>query len=192
MNQTTNLIQWKNLTEEQKAGFDFEGYDYKMQCDLKWFDIRDFEGDEVVYRLKIEPEKWYCLGMGQNEQITQGKYILSSSYHTDFQTTLLRPATAAEIPKPEVITLEDRVKFEYSDFDVVMLEWTNNHYISVDSLTFSLKDVFDIEHIAAQSMRNFAGYVYLAHPFSIKPSPVMIDSNGMVHPTAVLFTRAGE
>ena len=82
-------------------------------------------------------------------------------------------------PKPEK-TLENRVKAEYGDFDVVMLEWEDcrGRLLMPDSYL----------HIDAQSMKGFAGYVYLAHPFTIKPMPVMTD-NGMVQPIAVLFSR---
>ena len=34
MNQTRNLIQWKNLTNEEEAGFDFDGYKYESK--LTW------------------------------------------------------------------------------------------------------------------------------------------------------------
>jgi len=192
MNQTTNLIQWKNLTDEQKAGFDFEGYDYEMQCDLKWFDIRDFEGDEVVYRLRIEPDKWYfCEVKTIPNNRTENTIKLGEHLTLDFIEAchIVRPATADEIPKPEVLTLEDRVKFEYSGFDVVMLEWIKNNPVDI------LK-IYSLGHFAAQSMRGFAGYVYGEDGgftgFYTSIKPIDINDNGIVQPIAVLFTRAGE
>ena len=67
MNQVTNLVQFKNLTDDEKAAFDFEGYDYECQMSAKddsSFYIQDPSYEEIphnalVYRLKIEPEKWY-------------------------------------------------------------------------------------------------------------------------------------
>lgn len=88
--------------------------------------------------------------------------------------------------KPEP-NLEDRVKAEYGGFEVVMLEW-EEHTDDLYRLSMIHKGC-NWAHIEAQSMRNFNGYVYLAHPFTVKPMPVTTD-NGMVQPCAVLFSKA--
>jgi len=100
MNQTQNLIQWKNLTEYQKAGFDFEGYKYEKQVAYDWKEMpHKFTScvDDAVYRLVIEPDKFYYwndeddIGSG----VKKGKDFITFGYKS------LRPAKPEEIPKPE-------------------------------------------------------------------------------------------
>jgi len=91
MNQTTNLVQYKNLTDDQKATFDFEGYAYEFQLDDKgWKDLlvigkesfiykgslKSVSGhpyNNTVYRLKIDPEKWYFWEAIGLSGVTMGK-----------------------------------------------------------------------------------------------------------------------
>lgn len=81
-------------------------------------------------------------------------------------------------PKP---SLEDRVKAEYSDFDVVLLEWQANILCLANGANF--------EHIAAQSMKGFAGYVYFENDeLYLKDEAIF---NGL-HPIAALFSRGAE
>ena len=67
MNQTTNLVQYKNHTEEQKGDFDFENYKYEYQSlqGLQWHSLKGSTADtERIYRLVIEEDKWYfCKGI---------------------------------------------------------------------------------------------------------------------------------
>lgn len=189
MNQATNLIQWKNLTDKQKAQFDFgrpELYMSQRSCGkVEWrdykFDQSKEEIEEVylehVNRLKILPDEWYWFKWDSLEKAVQGSYILVGSYHTDQQCKVLRPARPEEIPKPEQ-TLLERIEAAYPDTRPERLVW--EPYLCLQG---------GQQHIEAQSMVNFAGYVYLAHPFTVKPMPITTDSNGMVFPVAVLWTK---
>ena len=81
MNQTTNLIQWKNLTDDEKAGFDWS-YKYKFQFNRSWNNYQPSNPcDNDVYRLKIEPDKWYYLVHGDGStEIIIGKDLLNDDY----------------------------------------------------------------------------------------------------------------
>ena len=64
MDQVTNLIQWKNLTDEQKADFDFENYKYEFQNGVHWNYIQTKTPyDHCVYRLVVEDDKWYTYSL---------------------------------------------------------------------------------------------------------------------------------
>lgn len=82
-------------------------------------------------------------------------------------------------PKPE--TLEDRVKDEYPDYEVVMLEWCDDYLCHPSGMS----------HITAQSMKGFAGYVYdcpddpTGSTFTMMFPPVRKN----IHPVAILFTK---
>lgn len=186
MNQTTNFTQWKNLTDEQKTGFDFVNYEYEHQRSdstawtrksAKFIEVHDY-----VYRLKIQPGKWYYT---ENSEMDEEGAVITgditgnlAGYYT------LRPATAAEIPKPK--NLEDRVKAEYADFDVVMLEWTDNAAPDVNYLQIKTGDEEFELHTAAQSMRGFFYYIYFQdEEFYTRDSP---SYNGL-QPIAALFNK---
>jgi hypothetical protein len=188
MNQTTNLIQWKNIPDKQKAEHDFENYAYEYQNEhsTDWQNLRDDDiFQDCVYRLVIEPEKWYFLELnrGGNEVII-GSNLLKDDYSGIHPT--VRPCKPDEIPKPEK-TLEDRIKDEYSDFDVVMcyqsgLFWS----IELDDDLLHSSDRIQ-PHINAQSMKGFAGYIFDdADGFERDERPIGPD---YIHPVAVLFTR---
>lgn len=157
-NQTTNLIQFKNHTDDQKAEFDFENYAYEWQQGLEWSEItntrfkaRDAAGEDV-FRLKIEPEKWYILSEDMvtpdedDIEIVQGCKIIGDYSRL---LTYLRPAKPNEIPQPE--TLEDKIKTKWPEYEVVMLEWDDrNRWVMPDSYL----------HIDAQSMKGWHKYVF--------------------------------
>lgn len=102
MNQTNNLIQWKNLTDEQKAGFDFPGYKYERQLDLDWTSS-ERKADALsggVYRLVIEPDKWYyCEGTTDKPEVLKGLDL--TTFNQVRNVPVIRPAKHSEIPKPK-------------------------------------------------------------------------------------------
>jgi len=110
MNQATNLIQWKNLTDEQKAEFDFEEYRYEMQytSKSKGFEPAPKNADAVVnhrvYRLKIEPDKWYYWMQFTGRYSSQSDIVLGKDLKGHLESyDELRPATPEEIPiQPEI------------------------------------------------------------------------------------------
>jgi len=63
---------------------------------------------------------------------------------------------ACEYRIKKEISLEDRVKAEYGDFDVVMLEWEEGEFLTLKTGNV----IKDNCHIYAQSMKGFAGYIY--------------------------------
>jgi len=132
MNQTTNFTQWKNIEDKQKTEVDFENYSYECQCDLSWI-RHNFEGDELVYRLVIEPDKYYywairtshsfngiALGKDLLDEIPAGRDMISIN-----QFDTLRPAKPSEIPKPEP-TLE-----ESKDCFSVGIRWKGGEFAKI-------------------------------------------------------------
>lgn len=98
MNQVTNLIQRKNLTQEQKDEFDFENYKY-------------------VYRLVIEDDKWYFA----HDEVRLGKDWDKDELE---EACECRPARPDEIPQQEK-TLEQRIQERWPDKKVVMFGWSS-------------------------------------------------------------------
>lgn len=96
-------------------------------------------------------------------------------------------------PEPEPQSLEDRIKAEYSDKEVVMLEWTFTHYDPIESLTFDIISVQSIEYFAAQGIKGFHGYVYKREShfdgitFEVDCTPSCYFNKDLIHPIAVLF-----
>ncbi len=191
MNQTTNLIQWKNLTQEQKADFDFENYKYEYQCrSIGWRDKTksDAFALETVYRLVIEPDKWYYLKRQRQE--LEGQIIKGSNIGVVDQCFIFRPAKPDEIPKPKK-TLEQKIQEKYSGFDVEILG-----YCKVNGwLGLVEEDGAREPHIYAQCMKGFYRYVY-QHPdgdLDTNTSPTeQWDKGVTLQPVAVLFTKEGE
>lgn len=110
MNQTKNLIQWKNLTDDEKAGFDFENYDYECQhlyASTEWLEWsikhHSLQG-ERAYRLKIEPDKWYWYEHEGDQGAQIGGDIISNLSCHGMELDryqVIRPAKPDEIPQPE-------------------------------------------------------------------------------------------
>ncbi len=154
MNQVTNLIQWKNLTQEQMDEFDFENYWYEWQTGSGVFCTcakSDFSLSDNVYRLVIEDDKWYAMpeydGMGVYKDIVKGSDIKSPEKYIN-----LRPARLDEIPQPEK-TLRQKIQEKWPDKEVVVFGWSS---ANIWGWTTGNKT----EHIKAQSMRGFHTYVY--------------------------------
>lgn len=184
MNQATNLIQYKNHSDEQKADFDFKNYQYQVQLpnSIKWQDEQEgyFRYDRV-YRLKIEPDKYYACGY--DDAIFKGSY-LSEVDISEYST--LRPAKSSEIPKTEK-TLEDRIEEEWPDYKVVMLLWWKGHN-EPDRLRIPIGNSACYDHIEAPSYKGFYFYVYEKDNGLLRYSTPTKNWNGKtVHPVAVLF-----
>ncbi len=100
MNHATNLIQYKNFTDEQKDELDFEGYRYERQGRVtEWYPVIEAPqcGDGVL-RLVIEDEKFYYVE--ESDGITTK--VLKGSEMSPINTwSVLRPARADELPKVE-------------------------------------------------------------------------------------------
>ncbi len=185
MNQTTNLTQWKNLTDDEKAAFDFEDYAYEFQSghSIEWEEytialLRKLGANiDLVYRLKIEPEKWYYWSSIQGKGVVLGSEIIYSHVFD-----LLRPAKESEIPKQE-LSLEDRVEAEYGGYEVVMLEWEGDFWCMCSNGTL---------HTNAQSMKGFYKYVYFEDSeFYALREPTTRNMTGKtIHPIAALFEKA--
>jgi hypothetical protein len=178
MNQTNpHFTQFKNLSKEDQAAHDFRGYKYEKQVAYDWETMpKAFTApmDDRVYRLVIEPDMYYYIESIQVHFIKLGKDL-----KTTHNWLTLRPATEAEMPEPA--TLEDRIKAEYGDYDVVMLDWDVSNCRLIMAGTYLL-------HIEAQSMRGFYKYVYEDgnDGFYIRSTPIGHDSD---QPFAVLFVR---
>lgn len=184
MNQTNNLIQWKNLTQEQKDDFDFENYKYECQpVGSKHFIGFLADCPDNVYRLVIEPDKWYAMERecdhDHNVSILKGSNISEVDH-----CYMIRPAKPKEIPTPEK-TLEQKIQDKWPDKDVVMLKWSGDSLCIYDSHTLK-----PFPHITAQSMKGFAGYIYYKE--GKKPELHRDESPAQNYrqPIAVLFKRS--
>jgi hypothetical protein len=193
VNQVTNLIQWKNLTQEQKDEFDFENYKYGVQAPTNTTfsvpvthkerptTITDFGS---VYRLVIEDDKWYCTNSNCDPQL--GKDINRMGAGT-FQ--YLSPARPDEIPQPEK-TLEQKIQDKWPNKEVVILTPENGMLRIVKKIgSFE----YDRPHIFAESMKGFYYYVYQRPSDKsffkhIKPT-YPCDDEKTIRPVAVLFER---
>ena len=98
-----------------------------------------------------------------------------------------------EIPKPEP-TLLERIEAAYEGKEVVLLE-LDEHCDDVFMLNMKYKDCH-WNHITAQSMKGFEGYVYEDEVqgkaiFGLSGHPVNCDRMGGFkgHPIAVLFEK---
>ena len=86
--------------------------------------------------------------------------------------------------KPEPQKPEDRIEAEYPEFDVDMLTFSEG--ILIFNRYFR-----DYPHNLAQSIKGFAGYVYLDNDEELIEHihPVLELGFGRLHPIAVLFTK---
>ena len=190
MNQVTNKTPFGLLTRDEESQLSLKGLEnglYSRFRDAKWQDVIDicFESDSV-YRLKIMPDEWYYIETVSLEESLQSAVYKGRVIDICTNIKTLRPAKPSEIPKPEPSLLE-RIQEKWPDKEVVMLEW-DEHCDDVFMLNMKYKDCH-WHHITAQSMKGFQGYVYFAHPFTVKPMPSMTDNRGYVQPIAVLFTK---
>ena len=187
MNQNTNLIQWKNLTDEQKADFNFEGYKYEFQM----FDWVPKQGSNIandrVYRLVIEEDKWYfCKGVYKKPIL--GKYLIceNNKYERLKVFENLRPAKLHEIPKPKEKSLQERIQEKWPDKEVVMLFWEEGALRVKRPIE---RETYNLYHCTAQSMKGFFRYVYeygdgelyLFH------EPLDVSDDKTIQPVAALF-----
>ncbi len=189
MNQVTNLIQWKNLTQEQKDDFDFENYRYTVQTptNTKFFgfyqkerptSITDFGS---VYRLVIEHDKWYTYF---SEEFSKKYTVKGSEFVNPDGAISLRPAKPDEIPQQEK-TLEQKIKDKWSDKEVVLLK-----HDAMDVLRMVSNDssCFSSSHTICRSIKGFYKYVYDQDGDLIKSLRSVKSWKGKtIQPLAVLF-----
>ena len=114
MNQATNLVQWKNHTEEQKGDFDFDNYKYECQP----VGSKNFIGfladcSDNVYRLVIEKDKYYYVQCPEIKNgkpyIEKGCELLKVSRKLQEACSILRPAKPHEIPKPNLSDISIKI-----------------------------------------------------------------------------------
>lgn len=184
MNQVTNLIQWKNLTQEQKDEFDFD-YEYHYQGEREntvswWIPHAGLCKIERVYRLVIEDDKWYWIEDDNGEQACLGEFINQKDIT---KALILRPARPDEIPQQER-TLEQKIQDKWPDKEVELLKWHSKHGSKRRWVgSFGL-------HTKAQSIEGFAGYVYdFDHGLDFSAMPCA-ETDIIIQPVAVLFERS--
>jgi len=198
MNQATNLIQWKNLDEDQREQFDFYHGVYEAQFpgnSKGWRDCSKQQSREsvvkchgdTIYRLKILPDEWYNIDYdieyGGNE-ISLGCNINGGKdNYKSLSIRVIRPAVPHEIPKPKPKpTLLERIEEKWGDKRVIMLYWMNDYlYLKRTPQEFG--------HIHAQSMKGFEGYVYDYHGLERMIKATRVDPEGISTPVAVLFNK---
>lgn len=109
------------------------------------------------------------------------KHCMLSDWERDVNPTWNWNTNTYRI-KPEPQKPEDRIEAEYPEFDVIPLEWSSSKLRFEGSIN---------PHIYAQSMKGFAGYVYLDNNGELIEHihPVLELGFGRLHPVAVLFTK---
>lgn len=153
MNQVTNKVPYGLLTEDEQKTFNTKDFTYQSWASGMWincvFEHSYIPREDGVYRLVIEPEKWYYFGSFGSYGIHKGCYLTNIENASE-----CRPAKQSEIPQP--VTLKDKIKAKYSGYEVVMCKWN-----TVAGIEKDLWQIFGhINHGAAQSMKGFQGYVF--------------------------------
>ncbi len=187
MNQVTNKIPYGLLTEEEQAQFCryakvrgmYEMYDNKAVWKVSGYEPKFCKWPP--YRLIIKDDEWYYFESGCVTRVWEGVEITSRGIDN---MQVLRPATPAEIEaaKPKELTLEDKIKAKYPDYEVDMLYWGLTDILSCKGHT----------HASAQSMKGFYRYVYqhIDGDWDTSTSPTMMWDKGItLQPVAVLFER---
>ena len=194
MNQVTNKVPYGLLSKEEQAQFSVEA---KTRDMYEMFDSgEEWTGTAhgggfckwFAYRLIIKDDDWYWVDDGD---VWAGAVLGESLRPEAIECyDILRPATPAEIQaaKPKVESLEDRVKAEYGDYEVVMLFWDTD-----DTLCIKVrKPKIQMYHACAQSRKGFYRYVY-EHPDGVCDTstvPALESRKGFtILPIAVLFTK---
>jgi len=192
-NQVTNKIPYGLLSKEEQAQFlpesrrlyevlrDFHGKGLPI---WKSTSQSPFPQRHQVYRLIIKDDEWYYVESMQGHGLILTGRELEGRITGGYDT--LRPANAEEIEaaKPKELTLEEKVKAKYPDFEVKFFRWC-----SVGRYVFSTSND---NHIAAQSMKGFYRYVYqhLDGDWDTSTSPTMMWDKGVtLQPIAVLFNK---
>lgn len=186
MNQTTNLIQWKNLTQEQMDDFDFENYKYEFQGFLDWNTHAGIPKRSRVYQLVIEYDKWYTYSTKNliGEII---KTVKGSEFVNPEEACECRPARPDEIPQQEK-TLEQKIQNKWFDKKVVILSSENGMLRIVKTIE---ECEYDSPHVNAQSMKGFYKYVYEQDNDLIASLKTLKSWKGKtIQPVAVLFERS--
>jgi hypothetical protein len=128
MNQVTNLVQWKNITKEDQAGFDFieYRYEYQLVSSNEWSIVTAGGCGQTVYHLKIQPDKWYycevkTMPNGRFENtIKLGEHLTAPFIEA---CHIVRPATSSEVPEPERV-------FKDGAFYPVKWGFVNDQYVA--------------------------------------------------------------
>ena len=189
MNQVTNKIPYGLLSKEDQAQFSGEAKTrglYELWAD-HWMMANGGRWSALsAYRLIIKDDEWYygIFIEGQNGYAILGKDLTTISGYD-----ILRPATTAEIEaaKPKELTLEEKVKAKYSDYNTSLLTYNNSNgflYINGDP---------DCDtHVNLQSFKGFYRYVYqhLDGDWDTSTSPTMMWDKGItLQPIAVMFNK---
>jgi len=189
MNQVTNKIPYGLLSEEEQAQFCGEAKKrglYEL-WNNEWYEASGNRFACVsTYRLIIKDDEWYYIEL--NEMDEEGRVIHGSNIGNLRSCYTVRPATPAEIEaaKPKELTLEEKVKAKYPDYEVCMLYWDTDDTLCMRTGTSQ------IYHTCVQSMKGFYRYVYqhLDGNLDTCTSPTMQWARDeSLQPIAVLFTR---
>jgi len=191
MNQVTNKIPYGLLNEEEQAEFCVEARKRGMYENWCHPIFRPCINDDefqigVVYRLIIKDDEWYYIEL--NEMDEEGRVIHGANIGNLRSCYTVRPATAEEIEaaKPQELTLEEKVKAMYPDYEVCMFYWDTDDTLCMRTSTSQ------IYHTCVQSMKGFYRYVYqhLDGNLDTCTSPTMQWARDeSLQPIAVLFTR---
>ncbi len=194
MNQVANKVPYGLLTKDEQEAFNTKGFAYQSWVPDMWvtcvFEDSYTPRNETVYRLVIEPEKYYFCkwDYGKHESIEKGSVL---KLHHITSCDHLRPAKQSEKPQP--VTLEDKIKAKYSGFEVVMLEWVilGSNEENSPYLCYTARGRHNLHHTAAQSMKGFFKYVYneegdLIHEYDYPTKPW---KGKTLQPVAVLFEK---
>jgi hypothetical protein len=190
MNQVTNKVPYGLLSEEEQAQFCKEAKKkglYNMWS-TDWLNARGISfTSHSVYRLIIKDDEWYYIKLNKTDE--EGRVIHGSNIGNLRSCYTVRPATPTEIEaaKPKELTLEEKVKAKYPDYEVCMLRINE----VTGWLSYGHNGTSRVAHSAAQSDPRFQGYVYIhsENDWLVSNKPTKSSRNKYIQPVAVLFTR---
>jgi len=190
MNQVTNKIPFGLLSEEEQAQFCVEAKKRGMYelWNREWYIANGSRFSCIsTYRLVIKDDEWYWIEL--NEMDEEGRVIHGSNIGNLRSCYTVRPATAEEIEaaKPQELTLEEKVKAKYPDYEVCMLRINEG----TGWLSYGHNGTSRVAHSAAQSDPRFQGYVYIhsENDWLVSNKPTKSSRNKYIQPVAVLFQR---
>ena len=204
MNQLHNTTPYGLMTEKEKLHFcgaaKLSGLYQLYYKNKQWDGCANTNSfvDSNVYRLVIKADAWYYVKLAN---VDNGSFHLGSKLRNDIHlidfVDEIHAANPVDIKniKPKELSLEDRVKAEYGEYEVVMTKevqhkdvYARKPYLSFEG--FSHIAGIQPEHTCAQSMKGFYRYVYTCPKGKIfndmRPLYPYHESNNL-QPIAVLF-----
>tara|TARA_R100000808_G_scaffold21555_1_gene46543 strand:+ start:66 stop:638 length:573 start_codon:yes stop_codon:yes gene_type:complete len=146
--------------------------DYRIQDEYTEVRQAWWNGEEIEY-FGESSKKWYLIRPKKGD---------SCSFHKGCWNYRI---------KPKELSLEEKIKEKYSEFEISLIEDNGYGVLSHNSTGPHVL----AQHVLAQSLKGFAGYVYeyLDSSMGVELTPISHKVTGEVlHPVAVIFKKENE